>query len=93
MTVHLQGAGGQHISDVVASSSPRKNAVVLAVGPEGGWVDYEVQMFKDHGFIQVRVVSPPYSLEIIGKMVGQPPPLDRGSPLRVPFFSTPDKYT
>ena len=26
---------------------------MLAVGPEGGWVDYEVQMFKENGFIQV----------------------------------------
>ena len=49
----VQGAGGQHISDVVASTSHSTDAVVLAVGPEGGWVDYEVQMFKENGFIQV----------------------------------------
>eukprot|EP00438_Fugacium_kawagutii_P025168 Skav208322 [mRNA] locus=scaffold897:718781:725991:+ [translate_table: standard] len=30
---------------------------MLAVGPEGGWVDYEVQMFKDHGFTQVALLS------------------------------------
>eukprot|EP00913_Durusdinium_trenchii_P011059 g10382.t1 len=47
------------IADAVAaarkgSSNPAK-AVVLAVGPEGGWVDYEVGLFRQHGFIQVSL--------------------------------------
>eukprot|EP00439_Symbiodinium_sp_Y106_P060372 s666_g8.t3 len=27
------------------------------VGPEGGWVDYEVEMFRKHGFVQVSLGS------------------------------------
>ncbi|CAK9035324.1 unnamed protein product [Durusdinium trenchii] len=50
---------GMRIADAVAaarkgSSNPPK-AVVLAVGPEGGWVDYEVGLFRQHGFIQVSL--------------------------------------
>jgi len=29
--------------------------VVLAVGPEGGWIDYEIQSFTDRGFIPFSV--------------------------------------
>ena len=40
-------AGGQQLGDVVDSKNCR---IVLAVGPEGGWVDYEVQKFQELGF-------------------------------------------
>ena len=44
-----QGAG-LRLRDTVTGQKPQ--AVVLAVGPEGGWVDYEVQLFREHGFVQ-----------------------------------------
>lgn len=40
-------AGGQQLGDVVNSKNGR---IILAVGPEGGWVDYEVKKFKEQGF-------------------------------------------
>ena len=49
---------GIRIADAVAAAKLRENppkAVVLAVGPEGGWVDYEVNLFQQHGFVQVTL--------------------------------------
>jgi 16S rRNA (uracil1498-N3)-methyltransferase len=40
-------AGGQQLGDVVDSE---KGRVALAVGPEGGWVEYEVKKFQEQGF-------------------------------------------
>ena len=28
---------------------------ILAVGPEGGWVDYEVQKFREQGFTECSI--------------------------------------
>lgn len=39
-------AGGQRLGDVVGGGS----RIGLAVGPEGGWVDYEVMKFQEQGF-------------------------------------------
>ncbi len=39
--------GAERLGDVVAGGSGR---VALAVGPEGGWVDYEVMKFQEQGF-------------------------------------------
>lgn len=44
---------GLRLRDTVTGQKPQ--AVVLAVGPEGGWVDYEVQLFREHGFVQVSL--------------------------------------
>lgn len=34
-----------------AFATPRDNQdVILAIGPEGGWIDYEIGKFRDHGF-------------------------------------------
>ena len=33
-----------------AVSLPLKGKVILAIGPEGGWVDFEVKKFKQQGF-------------------------------------------
>ncbi len=40
-------AGDRPFTDVVAGNGGR---IVLAVGPEGGWVDYEVRKFREQGF-------------------------------------------
>ena len=39
--------GGQRLGDVIDSKHGR---IALAVGPEGGWVDYEVDKFREQGF-------------------------------------------
>lgn len=39
--------GGQQLGDVIDSKNGR---IALAVGPEGGWVDYEVKKFQEQGF-------------------------------------------
>ncbi|CAE7221324.1 nucI [Symbiodinium pilosum] len=54
------GDAGVPISEAIcraqAQSAPPQ-AVLLAVGPEGGWVDYEVELFRKHGFTQVSLGS------------------------------------
>ena len=51
----VPGSAGLRLRDAVAAArTPAAQAVVLAVGPEGGWVDYEVQLFQQHGFVQAR---------------------------------------
>ncbi len=40
-------AGDSRLVDLIPGSSGR---VVLAIGPEGGWVDYEVRKFREQGF-------------------------------------------
>ena len=40
-------AGEQPLAHVVGGKAGR---VLLAVGPEGGWVEYEVQKFREQGF-------------------------------------------
>ncbi len=39
--------GGRRLSDVIDGENGR---ILLAVGPEGGWVDYEVKKFQEQGF-------------------------------------------
>lgn len=39
--------GEQQLGDVIGSKDSR---VALAVGPEGGWIDYEVEKFQEQGF-------------------------------------------
>lgn len=40
-----EGLAGQH------------NRVLLAIGPEGGWVDYEVERFTEKGFVSCTIGS------------------------------------
>ena len=40
-------AGEHRPAEVVGEKNGR---ILLAVGPEGGWVDYEVQKFREQGF-------------------------------------------
>ncbi|CAE8612255.1 unnamed protein product, partial [Polarella glacialis] len=53
------GDNGVRIAEAVAasrlSSGRPPRGILLAVGPEGGWVDYELELFRRHGFIQVTL--------------------------------------
>jgi RsmE family RNA methyltransferase len=40
-------AGDRRLTEVVAGNGGR---IILAVGPEGGWVPFEVQKFRELGF-------------------------------------------
>ena len=44
--------GGQRLGDVIDS---RNGRITLAVGPEGGWVDYEVKKFQEQGFCNCSI--------------------------------------
>ena len=39
---------GETMASVVAEKKPDR--VLLAVGPEGGWTDYELKLLQEHGF-------------------------------------------
>lgn len=41
--------GEQRLAQAVAGRAPGR--VLLAVGPEGGWVEYELQKFREQGFL------------------------------------------
>ncbi len=43
--------GGAGLAEQLAQCEPT-GAVLLAIGPEGGWVDFELTMFKSQGFRQ-----------------------------------------
>jgi RsmE family RNA methyltransferase len=46
------------------SSPPRSKRVVIAVGPDGGWVPFEVELLQAHGF-QVYALGPrPLRVEV-----------------------------
>lgn len=45
----LAHPGGRPLLEMV--SPPLTGRIVLAVGPEGGWLDYEIDRFKEQGFI------------------------------------------
>lgn len=47
LIAHPEGAGTLAGIPIPGQSSQR---LLLAVGPEGGWSDYELQSFADHGF-------------------------------------------
>lgn len=47
LIAHPDGKGT--LADVPVSGMPGQR-LLLAVGPEGGWSDYELQCFVDHGF-------------------------------------------
>jgi RsmE family RNA methyltransferase len=53
---------------------PQEGRVALAVGPEGGWVPFEVKLLEEHGFVPVTLgprplrveVALPYALGVLG---------------------------
>jgi len=44
--------GDQLLGNVIGSKDSR---VALAVGPEGGWIDYEVEKFQEQGFYNCNI--------------------------------------
>jgi len=51
-------AAGRTVHDVLshtAHDDPSNRRVLLAVGPEGGWNDFEISMLATHGFIPVSM--------------------------------------
>eukprot|EP00929_Paragymnodinium_shiwhaense_P081133 TRINITY_DN42395_c0_g1_i1.p1 TRINITY_DN42395_c0_g1~~TRINITY_DN42395_c0_g1_i1.p1 ORF type:complete len:293 (+),score=65.21 TRINITY_DN42395_c0_g1_i1:101-979(+) len=52
------GDGGLRVLEAVeAAKSSGQDRVLLAVGPEGGWVEYELELFKSRHFVQVALGS------------------------------------
>lgn len=59
------GEGSQRIAQAVsgarraaaAAGEPARCGVLLAIGPEGGWVDFELHLLQRHGFRQVTLGS------------------------------------
>lgn len=49
----LAHPGGKKTLVEAITTKPKK--VLLAVGPEGGWVEYEVNKFKEQGFITISI--------------------------------------
>jgi|CXWL01.1.fsa_nt_gi RsmE family RNA methyltransferase len=43
------------IEEVVLADPREPAAEVLAIGPEGGWIERERESFRDHGFAEVRL--------------------------------------
>eukprot|EP00927_Polykrikos_kofoidii_P079453 TRINITY_DN76233_c0_g1_i1.p1 TRINITY_DN76233_c0_g1~~TRINITY_DN76233_c0_g1_i1.p1 ORF type:complete len:319 (+),score=63.02 TRINITY_DN76233_c0_g1_i1:277-1233(+) len=48
------GDSEQRIAEAVSAAGPARH-VLLAVGPEGGWVDYELELLRRHRFVQVTL--------------------------------------
>lgn len=54
------GEHGQRVSEAIAVARAQPEppkSVLLAIGPEGGWVDFELELFQRHGFTQVSLGS------------------------------------
>jgi len=47
--------GGIRIQKAIAASESRR--ALIAVGPEGGWSEYEQELFQEHGFVPVSIGS------------------------------------
>jgi len=65
----LPGWAGNHLKILAHPNGedlqhhPATTGLCLAVGPEGGWSDFEVDLFKEHGFQTVRFGSRVLSCE------------------------------
>lgn len=49
---------------LTAANPTRAGRVVLAIGPDGGWVPYEVDMLRAHGFLPVSLGPRPLRVEV-----------------------------
>lgn len=47
-----------------AAGSPHDGAVVVAVGPEGGWIEREVETFAGRGFVAITLGGPVLRVEV-----------------------------
>lgn len=47
--------GDASVTEAIAAAPPDVRRVVLAVGPEGGWIDFELDMFEQQGFQKVSL--------------------------------------
>ncbi len=45
-------SGRRKLGEVITEDSSRG---ILAIGPEGGWVDYEVEKFREQGFVNCTI--------------------------------------
>jgi len=50
----------RRVAEAVASLSdgrrrPTPRGVLLAIGPEGGWLDFELDLLREHGFVEVSL--------------------------------------
>ena len=73
-------------SEELATVRPGETPVVVAVGPEGGWIDYELDAFQQAGFQSVRLgprvlrvetacVALMANLALLRTLAKYPPPL------------------
>lgn len=44
--------GNMKLGDVITK---REGRVLLAIGPEGGWIDYEIEKFQDQQFASCTI--------------------------------------
>eukprot|EP00747_Dinoflagellata_sp_TGD_P214417 gnl/TRDRNA2_/TRDRNA2_87279_c1_seq2.p1 gnl/TRDRNA2_/TRDRNA2_87279_c1~~gnl/TRDRNA2_/TRDRNA2_87279_c1_seq2.p1 ORF type:complete len:105 (+),score=15.88 gnl/TRDRNA2_/TRDRNA2_87279_c1_seq2:105-419(+) len=45
---------GKRAAVALAAAMPRRR-VLLAIGPEGGWIDYELELLRNHDFAMVTL--------------------------------------
>ena len=46
------------------SAPPFKGRALLAVGPEGGWVQFEIELLRERGFIPFTLGPRPLRVEV-----------------------------
>jgi len=58
------GEGSKSVSEAVRRAPTPPRGVVLAVGPEGGWVDFELEMLERKGFQRVSLGTRIFSTDV-----------------------------
>ena len=46
-----------HADSALGMDGAPQSPVLAAIGPEGGWIDYEIEMFRAHGFTCMTLVE------------------------------------
>jgi RsmE family RNA methyltransferase len=59
-------SGARLVAHPAANSAPpaREGRLLLAVGPEGGWVPFELQLLQQHGFAPFTLGPRPLRVEV-----------------------------